>query len=136
LINTWLGDSFVIAADGRQTDADTLKSAAGDAWPRRAAQTQRQEVPPSWLDMWSTCQHAEHMSKMVQIRNVPDALHRKLKARAAAAGQSLSDYLLAEIGRIAALPTREEMLARLHSRTRVTLKTPAAVVIREERESA
>ena len=37
------------------------------------------------------------MSKMVQIRNVPDALHRKLKARAAAAGQSLSDYLLGEI---------------------------------------
>ena len=75
------------------------------------------------------------MSKMIQIRDVPDALHRKLKARAALAGQSLSDYLLTEIGRIAALPTREEMLARIHSRTRVTLKTPAAVVIREERES-
>ena len=86
--------------------------------------------------MWSTCAHAVSMSKMVQVRNVPEALHRKLKARAAVAGQSLSDYLLAEIGRIAALPTREEMLARLHSRTRVTLKTPAAVVIREERESA
>ena len=36
------------------------------------------------------------MSKMVQIRNVPDALHRKLKARAADSGQTLSDYLLAE----------------------------------------
>lgn len=76
------------------------------------------------------------MSKMVQIRNVPDTLHRKLKARAALAGQSLSDYLLVEIGRIAALPTREEMLARIHSRTRVRLKTPAAVIIREDRESA
>lgn len=75
------------------------------------------------------------MSKMIQIRNAPDALHRKLKARAAVAGQSLSDYLLAEIGRIAALPTREEMLARIHSRTRVRLNTPAAVVIREERDS-
>jgi len=73
---------------------------------------------------------------MIQIRNVPDALHRKLKARAALAGQSLSDYLLAEIGRIAALPTREEMLARLHRRSGVTLKVPAAVVIRQERESA
>ena len=72
---------------------------------------------------------------MVQIRNVPDALHRKLKARAAVAGQSLSDYLLAEIGQIAALPTGEEMLARIHTRTRVALKTPAAVVVREERES-
>jgi plasmid stability protein len=86
--------------------------------------------------MWHTCAHAVNMSKMVQIRNVPDALHRKLKARAARAGQSLSDYLLAEIERTAVLPTRQEMLARIHSRTRVTLKTPAAVVIREERESA
>ena len=76
------------------------------------------------------------MSKMIQIRSVPDALHRKLKARAAGAGQSLSDYLLAEIGRIAALPTREEMRARIHSRSRVELKIPAAEIIRQERESA
>ena len=76
------------------------------------------------------------MSRMVQIRNVPDALHRKLKARAAVSGQTLSDYLLAEIERLAARPTREELLARLHSRSRVTLKTPAAVAIREARESA
>ena len=76
------------------------------------------------------------MSKMVQIRNVPDALHRKLKARALDAGQTLSDYLLAELERLASRPTREEMLARLHSRNRVRLKTPAAVVIRGERESA
>jgi plasmid stability protein len=75
------------------------------------------------------------MAKMIQIRNVPDALHRKLKARAAIAGQSLSDYLLAEISRIAALPTRQEMLARIHSRTRVELTVPAAAVIRQERES-
>ena len=76
------------------------------------------------------------MSKMVQIRNVPEALHRKLKARAASSGQTLSDYLLAEIERLAARPTREEMRARIHGRSRVTLKTPAAVVIREARESA
>jgi len=82
------------------------------------------------------CTHAYHMSKMVQIRNVPEALHRKLKLRAVDAGQTLSDYLLAELARLAARPTREEMLARLHRRKRVTLKTPAAVVIREERESA
>jgi antitoxin FitA len=76
------------------------------------------------------------MSKMVQIRNMPESLHRKLKARAASSGQTLSDYLLGEIERLAARPTREEMLARIHGRSRVTLKTPAAVVIREERESA
>ena len=82
------------------------------------------------------CTHANHMSKMVQVRNVPDALHRKLKVRAAASGQTLSDYLLAELERLAARPTRDEMLTRIHGRRRVTLKTPAAVVIREERESA
>lgn len=82
------------------------------------------------------CSHANRMSKMVQVRNVPDVLHRKLKARAADAGQTLSDYLLAELERLAARPTRDEMLARIHGRKRVTLTTPAAVVIREERESA
>ena len=86
--------------------------------------------------MRSTCAHAGDMSKMVQVRNIPDALHRKLKARAAHSGQTLSDYLLAELERLATRPTREEMLARIHSRKRVTLKTSAAVVIREERESA
>ena len=88
------------------------------------------------VDMFATCEHAQSMSKMIQIRNVPDGLHRKLKARAAVAGQSLSDYLLSEIDRIAALPTREEMLARIHSRSRVVLTTPSADVIRGERESA
>jgi plasmid stability protein len=88
------------------------------------------------LDMRLACTHAYRMSKMVQIRNVPDALHRKLKVRAAGSGQTLSDYLLAELQRLAARPTRDEMLTRLHSRKRVTLKTPAATVIREERESA
>lgn len=76
------------------------------------------------------------MSKMIQIRNVPDALHRQLKSRAAESGQTLSDYLLAEVERLAARPTRDEMLARIHGRRRLTLKTPASVVIREERESA
>ena len=86
--------------------------------------------------MWTACAHAVHMSRMVQIRNVPDALHRKLKVRAADAGQTLSDYLLAELERVAARPTRDEMLNRIHGRRRVTLKTPAATIIRDERESA
>ena len=85
--------------------------------------------------MLTTCEHASRMSKMVQIRNVPDALHRKLKVRAAGSGQTLSDYLLTELERLAARPTRDEMLAKLHGRRRASLKTPAAVVIRAERES-
>jgi len=58
-----------------------------------------------------------------------------LKSRAAVAGRSLSDYLLAEIERVASLPTREEMLERIHRRSRVTLTVPAADVIRRERDS-
>jgi plasmid stability protein len=76
------------------------------------------------------------MSRMIQIRNVPDPLHRKLKARAAESGRTLSDYLLAEIERLAARPTRDEMLARIHGRSQVRLKTRAATVIRHERDSA
>jgi antitoxin FitA len=86
--------------------------------------------------MWQACAHASHMPKVVQIRNVPDALHRKLKVRAAGAGQTLSDYLLVELERLAARLTGDDMLARIHRRKRVTLRPPAAVVIREGRESA
>ena len=73
---------------------------------------------------------------MIQIRNVPDALHRKIKARAAQSGMTLSDYLLAEIERISTLPTREEMLDRLHNRSRVKLRKPASEIVRKARESA
>jgi plasmid stability protein len=76
------------------------------------------------------------MSKMIQLRNVPDAVHRRLKARAALAGTSLSEYLVEEMRRIASLPTREEMLARLGTRSRSTLDVPAADVVREGRDSA
>jgi len=75
------------------------------------------------------------MSKMIQLRNVPDALHRSLKARAALAGMSLSDYLLAEIREIAARPTLSELRERLERREAVNLRRPAAAVIREERDA-
>ena len=75
------------------------------------------------------------MSKMIQLRNVPDALHRSLKAQAALAGMSLSDYLLAEIREIAARPTLTELRERLERREAVNLRRPAAAVIREERDA-
>ena len=75
------------------------------------------------------------MSKMVQLRNVPDALHRSLKARAALAGMSLSDYLLAEIREIAERPTLAELRARLHTRKPVTVELETARMVREEREA-
>jgi len=75
------------------------------------------------------------MSTMIQIRNVPDALHRKLKSRAALAGMSLSDYLLREIRQVAEQPTLEEMLARLRARSEVTLSIDTAEAVRAERDS-
>lgn len=75
------------------------------------------------------------MSKMIQVRNVPDALHRGLKARAAMAGMSLSDYLLAEIKEIAERPTLSELRQRLHSRRRVSAPIDTALLVREEREA-
>jgi len=75
------------------------------------------------------------MSKMIQLRNVPDALHRSLKARAALAGMSLSDYLLAEIREIAERPTLAEMRERLHERKPVALRLDTARMVREERDA-
>jgi len=75
------------------------------------------------------------MSKMIQLRNVPDALHRSLKARAALAGMSLSDYLLAEIKEIAERPTLTELRDRLHKRKSVSALIDTALLVREEREA-
>ena len=75
------------------------------------------------------------MSKMIQLRNVPDALHRSLKARAALAGMSLSDYLLAEIKEIADRPTLAELRDRLHTRKPVTAQLDTAHLVKEEREA-
>jgi antitoxin FitA len=75
------------------------------------------------------------MSKMIQLRNVPDTLHRSLKARAALAGMSLSDYLLAEIKEIAERPTLAELRDRLHTRRAVTISLDSARLVREEREA-
>lgn len=73
------------------------------------------------------------MSKMIQVRNVPDVLHRALKARAAMAGMSLSDYLLAEIREIAEKPTLLELRQRLHRRKSVSAEIDTALLVREER---
>ena len=75
------------------------------------------------------------MSKMIQLRNVPDELHRVLKSRAALAGKSLSDYLIAEIRRHTEYPTVEELRQRLRTRTPVRPTVPPAQMIREERDS-
>jgi plasmid stability protein len=74
------------------------------------------------------------MSMVIQIRNVPDALHRTLQARAALAGMSLSDYLLSELRSIAERPTMSELRARLESRPPVRPKRSPSDILRAERD--
>ena len=85
--------------------------------------------------MRSTCVIVYRMSKMIQIRNVPDELHRTLKVRAAKAGMTLSDYLLSEIEQVAAKPTLAEMMERLRSREPVELDEPPDATIRRFRDA-
>jgi antitoxin FitA len=75
------------------------------------------------------------MSKMIQIRNVPDELHRTLKARAAKTGMTLSDYLLSEIEQIAERPTMKEWLERVAKLEPVDVDEPPEVTIRRMRDT-
>jgi plasmid stability protein len=86
------------------------------------------------VDMCSTCFYVVRMGAMVQIRNVPETLHRQLKSRAALAGMSLSDYLLSEIRQIAERPTIDELRARLRGRTETAPSVPPAEAVRAERD--
>ena len=74
------------------------------------------------------------MSKMIQLRHVPDALHRRLRARAAMAGMTLSDYLRQELERSAAQLTPSELRVRLAGMSRTELRQRPADAVRAERE--
>jgi hypothetical protein len=71
---------------------------------------------------------------MTRIRHVPDALHRRLKSRAALAGMSLSDYLQSPTHEAAERSTHEELHARLHRRAAATLSVAPADAVRAERD--
>lgn len=71
----------------------------------------------------------------IQVRNVSEETSRALKAKAALSGQSLSDYLLAELERLATRPSRAELLARIAARDRRALP-PAECVLAEQRPRA
>jgi antitoxin FitA len=68
------------------------------------------------IDMSATPINVMHMSKMIQIRNVPDDVHRALKVSALAEGMSLSDYIKRELATIASQATFEEIDARIRDR--------------------
>lgn len=75
------------------------------------------------------------MSKMIQVRHVPDRLHRRLKARAAGVGMSLSDYLRQELERVAEQLSPEELVARLNALEPVVVRESAAEAVRAERDA-
>jgi len=75
------------------------------------------------------------MAKMIQLRHVPDALHRRLKSRAALTGLSLSDFLVREVRKIAEQPTPEEMLERLRQREPYAGKISPTEALRAERDA-
>jgi plasmid stability protein len=73
--------------------------------------------------------------KMLQIRNVPDDVHRKLKARAALEGTSLSEFALGELRRSLDRPTRRELIERVRSRAPAVVSESAADAVRAERDA-
>lgn len=74
------------------------------------------------------------MSKMIQIRNVPDQLHRRLKARAAEEGATLSDFILAELRQLAERPSWRAFLARRATPIRADLDPSPAQLVRADRD--
>ena len=88
------------------------------------------------LDMSGARVNVRDMSKMIQVRNVPDDLHKELKIRAAAAGMSMSDYIKQELSRRTRKSTIPEIIARREARggEKSTLTTQKVVdIIRESR---
>ncbi len=64
-------------------------------------------------NMCGTCKHVRHMSKMIQIRNVPDDLHAQVKQRAAELHMTMSDYLILELNSVVGKPTWAELTAEI-----------------------
>ena len=72
---------------------------------------------------------------MIQIRNVPDSLHRRLKSRAAIEGLSMSRYILREMEKALARPSRRELLEAIRSQPELDLRPSPAEILRGERET-
>jgi plasmid stability protein len=84
--------------------------------------------------MQIACEHGERM-KMLQICNVPDDVHRRLKARAAMEGKSLSELALGELRRSLERPTRRELVERVRAREQASVSELAVEAVRAERQA-
>lgn len=126
--------------EDRELELFVEKAEVGAFEARRGERSWRR-VPPQpgqltteWRgDMRSAWPNVLHMSKMLQVRNVPDELHRTLKVRAAQNGLTLSDYVLGELRAIAEKPTLTELLQELSERETQDLGTLPQDLIRELR---
>ena len=87
------------------------------------------------IDMRKTWFHTFFMNSMIQIRNVPPGIHRKLKARAALEGVSMSQFILREIERALARPSRQELLAAIRGLSEPELDIAPADVLRQARDA-
>ena len=85
--------------------------------------------------MLPTCNGVDNMSRMIQIRHVPDEIHKILKIRAAEKGLSLSDYLLRELTQMVKRPTLDEVLERVENQTPVDIKESSVDAVRAERDN-
>jgi plasmid stability protein len=75
------------------------------------------------------------MSKMIQVRDVPEQVHRTLKARAAREGMSLSDFIKKELERTVERPTMREWLESTRQAKPISTKRSAAEIVRELRDA-
>lgn len=74
------------------------------------------------------------MSRMIQIRHVPEEIHRRLKAQASLEGMTLSDYLLREVAKLSERPTAAQMQARLAQLSPVKTRASVVAMLRQERD--
>jgi plasmid stability protein len=93
----------------------------------------RESLARSVLDMCFVWAHVQCMSKMIQIRNVPDEVHKALKIRATKEGMSLSDYLLREVTKVAGTLSVQEVVERAARRGPVELDEDPVDTIRRLR---
>jgi plasmid stability protein len=75
------------------------------------------------------------MSKMIQLRDIPDQIHSTLKARAAREGMSLPDFIKRELERTVERLGMSEWLDRTRKAKRIPMRRSAAQVVRELREA-
>src|ERR1039457_3253393 len=87
------------------------------------------------VHMCRTCVYAKDMSKMIQVRDVPEDVHSTLKARAAREGMSLSDYIKSELEYTAERPSMREWLEHTEQTKPIPAKRSAAEVLRELRDA-